>query len=281
MALKILKNKTNVAQGVVHNGKQIILKAKEERAFDDVIASAFIAECSPFVVEVSPDVGAVQTDKEATTMVWIANFTGNPDAPESFKRRKWDGREYVETTVPNDLREPRPLIRFMDLGMQEYTNKDGVLEALNLPKVEVRIDPYKRKEMPKNTAAWFINRDAVQDKYNRGACGLSRPPTPFEPTFDWDLDDMRTYLKLADPNATLGPTEKEAAAARPGDEEAAIQEAKLVCLRRLFFRVANPDYRLPTKREFDEFKAASKSVVEAHVAVAQKPASTQQSAPRR
>jgi len=74
---------------------------------------------------------------------------------------------------------------------------------------------------------------------------------------------VRGYLRLIDPSASVGPSEagvreraaKDPEAIRAGKSgiQAYVDEAKRAALQRVFFRVANPDYHLPTRDEFSEF----------------------------
>lgn len=264
--LKTVKNKTSIAQTIVVNGRPITLREKEERSFVSEVADKFLAECKPYVVEVSDHLGAVQEDKLVRDTVWVANVTGDPDAPPTIKRRKFENKRWGDEEVPNPKAEPLDLVRFIDGGMVEYTTKDGVLEAKNMGKQEIRINAFKRIELPALIANWFLQRDGNQDVPMRGCAIRSRAPSNFEPDMGWDLDQMRRYLKLVDIKADLGPSDQEVndrvlkkhgELLKTNKEEfyelcdIAVFDAKVTCMKRLFMRLVDPRYRLPTKKEFD------------------------------
>ena len=83
MALVTLKNNTGVPQSIVFNGKQIILESNREQDFIQAVADKFVESRSPLVSVVEEDVGGVYEDED-DGLIWIANITGNPDAPESY-----------------------------------------------------------------------------------------------------------------------------------------------------------------------------------------------------
>jgi len=260
-----LKNNTGVPQSIVVKGRQIVLDAKAEGSFDEDIAKKFIENRSPLVsvVEESPDTYADSSD-----MVWVANFTGDEDLPEVINVKQWASGRWVHADVPNPKREPRIVQRFMDLGMQAYTARDGVFEFNNLPKARFRLPPYTRRRFPRNLANWSLQRDSIGDL--RGSIVKSRAPTAFEPDESWSLDDIRGYLRLIDPRAKVGPSQleviekaaKDPEAVRAGDSGtiAYVRDARKTVLRRLFFRVADPRYNLPTREEFNEFMSGESPV---------------------
>ena len=253
-----IKNNTGVPQSVVFKGQQIILDANGQKSFDQEVAEHFLNNRSPLVskVEESPDIYDTGTE-----MVWVANFTGNKELPETISVKQWAGGRWVWAEMPNPLREPIVAERFMDGGMKEYTAKDGAPEAHNLAKIRFRLPPFTRRLFPKNLASWSLHRDAVGDL--RGSIMKSRAPSSFEPTEAWTLDDMRGYLRLIDPAAKVGPSEvdvrsaagKDPEAVRAGESgiQAYVNDAKREMLNRIFFRVADPQYHLPTREEFYEF----------------------------
>tara|TARA_Y100000310_G_scaffold330333_1_gene401785 strand:- start:7 stop:930 length:924 start_codon:yes stop_codon:yes gene_type:complete len=260
-----LRNNTGVPQSIVVKGRQVVLDAKAEGSFDEDIAKKFIENRSPLVsvVEESPDIYADSSD-----MVWIANFTGNEDLPEVINVKQWASGRWVHADVPNPKREARVIERYMDLGMQGYTARDGVFEMNNLPKTRFRLPPYTRRLFPKNLASWSLQRDSIGDL--RGSIVKSRAPTAFEPDESWSLDDVRGYLRLIDPHAKVGPSQleviekaaKDPEAVRAGDSGMAayVRDAKKTVLRRLFFRVADPRYHLPTREEFNEFMSGESPI---------------------
>ena len=253
-----IQNNTGVPQSIVFKGKQIILDASSTGSFDEEVAKKFIESRSPLVsiIEEEPDLF-----DGGTEMVWIANFTGNEDLSETISVKHWSGGRWSRTDIPNPKREARVIERFMDMGMKSYTAKDGVFEGMNLPKTRFRLPAFTRRAFPKNLANWSLKRDALSDL--NGSLVKSRAPTMFEPDESWSLDDARGYLRLIDPSAPVGSSESDVIKKASQDPEAVragesgvmayVTAAKRTVLRRLFFRVADPQYHLPTREEFNEF----------------------------
>lgn len=254
-----IKNNTGVPQSIVFKGRQIILDANEVSSFDSDIAEHFIQNRSPLVEVVPEEVN--QFDLPDNQMIWVANFTGNKDLPETVNVRQWASGRWFRADIPNPIREEVPIKRECDRGMITYTAKDGSIELKNLPKALFYLAPYTRKAFPKNMADWSLKRDAVSDVPR--SIVKSRPPTSFEPNKSWNLDDIRGYLRLIDPTAEVGPSEldvtttaeKDSEALRAGESgiRAYVNAAKKVILQRVFFRVADPQYHLPSREEFTEF----------------------------
>jgi len=270
MALVTLKNNTGVAQNVVFQGKQIILGPHEESDFIQAVADKFIEIRSPLVSVVQEEIGGVYEDTQSE-IVWVANMTGNPDAPDVIKAKLFVNRQWQVVDTDNPKKKARPLVMYCDQGSRYYTAKDGALEALNLPKKEIKIPPYKRRALPAIEAKWWLNRDAVNENHFRGQSIKSRPPTDFEPNAkdidEWSLDDLRAYLKLLDPGAEMGKSNAEVVTYakkvghRKEDEIAAhIEEEKHLAMKRIYFRLVDPQYPVPTKKDFMEFVHGQKVV---------------------
>jgi hypothetical protein len=263
MALVRLRNNTGVAQNIVYDGRQIIMGPHEENDFVQTVADKFLEVRSPLVSLVQDDIGGVY-EEQSPDIVWVANMTGNPDAPDQVKAKLFVNRQWQMVDTDNPNKPPRPLVLHCDMGMREYVAKDGATEALNLGKQEIRIPPYKRRPMPSSKARWWLNRDATGEPHFRRASIKSRAPTTFEPRpeniDDWSLDDLRSYLKLMDPQAELGRSEEQVAREAKKrnhrkDEEirAHIEEEKNLTVKRLYFRLVDPRYPIPTRRDFEEF----------------------------
>ena len=267
MAVKLrhLKNQTSVAQAFVYEGHQIILGPGEEKVFLNDLAKAFLEASAPFVKEVEIDkVGSVYSEKDDQKTVWVANMTGDPDASAETSTKAFINKKWTDSIRPNPKLKDITIKREMGGGQLGFDLPDNEYGSINLPPVEITLPPYQRRELPTAIAMWFLNRDATQEPGMVGSAILSRPRSNFEPDSSWDLDDMRAYLRLCDPIAVLGDSEDTVVvkAKQANDNaEIAVHLAKLACLKRLHFRMANPVYRLPTKREFEDFRKNFNDVV--------------------
>jgi hypothetical protein len=270
MALVTLKNNTGVPQSIVFNGKQIILDANQEKDFIQVVADKFVEMRSPLVSAVEEDIGGIY-EEEDDGLVWIANVTGNPDAPDKVMAKVYVDRRWQMVEVDNPKKEPRMLANKFDMGMKSYIAKDGAVEALNLPKKNIELPAFKRRALPSHEAKWWLNRDAIAEPAIRGCSIKSRPPTEFEPNpknvDDWSLDDLRAYLKLMDPGAEMGRSEssvvseaKKRGHRKPEEISAHIEEEKYLITKRIYFRLVDPQYAIPTKSQFLEFVHGQKEV---------------------
>lgn len=257
-----LRNLTSVEQSIFVDNRRIVLEPGAEKDFERAVAEQFLALCDGLVeiVEEVVDIGSVKGEDPDMGIMWLANMTGDPDAPKTIKRKKRTGRgefEYVD--VPNPKAEAIDIEREMDMGQVEYETQDGPL-ADNMPKKLVTLPKYSRKAFPKEVGKWMLDRDAAAgwiSAYHRGRVIESRPKSGFEPDRSWRLDDMRCYLRMLDREVDIGPSEEavlEKAVASNEDPDAALLSARNLCLKRLHFRLAKREVRAISKVEFDAYK---------------------------
>lgn len=259
--LKTIRNTSTVAQSIVFKGQQFTLSPHDEQTYEIDVADKFLEFCSPVVVDVSADsMGSMYAPELIAKTVWLANVTGNPDSPSTVTVTKYMKNGSLRTekvSMPNPNHEPRSLSWELKGGHKQYTAQDGGLVQLSLTPRMLTIPPFKRRPFASEEAEFFMANDAMTEV--RGAAIRSRAPSDFEPDMTWKLAEMRAFLRLTDPQADIGPDDKMLAeqAAREGwDEKKANEElrkAKQMVMRRLYFRLVDPKYRLPTRKEFNEF----------------------------
>ena len=97
-----LRNNTGVPQSIVFKGRQIILDANSDGAYDEDIAKKFVENRSPLVSVVEE---VADTYSDSSEMVWIANFTGNEDLPETVNVKQWASGRWA--SWPKNLGKPR------------------------------------------------------------------------------------------------------------------------------------------------------------------------------
>ena len=252
MQLKKIKNFTAVAQSIVVDGNQIVLDGNTERFFPVEIANEFLAECGHQVREVN----IAQLYKEASSdkLVYLANMTGDPDASTSVKVKDVVSKgKWGMVDRENPLKTARDLVFQMKGPQQEYQGPEG-LEGLNVGPTIYNIPRYQRRAFPVHIARWILTRDARCEQHYRNQVIESRP-VEWAPDSDWDLDDIRLFLQLCDPSVNLGPSESELTEtyATLGEDEQLVKlyEAKELALQRVHFRISNPQYSLPKKKQFD------------------------------
>src|SRR3990167_6265009 len=173
--LKKLRNNTSIAQSVVVKGKQIILNPREEKLFYSEVAQVFIDRCGAAVSVVQAP-ASVLAPTVQSTMVYLANMTGNPAAPEKVKIKAIKDKRWFDMDVPNPVKQPRDVVLKMQGGQREYTDKDGIEAATNDFPFFVVLPPYTRRKVNKDFANWAIRRDNNCEVTSRGAVIISREP---------------------------------------------------------------------------------------------------------
>ena len=263
MEIKTIRNNTLYEQFAVVKGKHWVLPPRtdtnSEQNVPAEVAEEFLKKCQGLVSEVK--IGG-EFRAEGSEDIWIANVTGNPDAPDNVKVKdkysKRDGGWQTEL-VPNPKKDPIVVSRTMQGAMKEVMGADGTLEAENQLPITISVPPFQRIKLPKAQANWFLKRDARQAPTMKGCVIKSRAPSNFEPDMSWDLDDMRMYMKLVNSKADVGECEKDILVHKVNgkpkkDGEMVLFRARQTMLKRLYFYLVDPKVTLPTKREFEEYK---------------------------
>lgn len=271
-----LYNQSPSDASVFVNGKRLFLHAFSEGIFDEEVAHAFM-HYNPGIVVEAPDLTnlTAETVTKPTT-VWVANMTGNPDAPSKMRIKQLVNKRWSETEVDNPAKAPRKLVERMAGTWVEKTDARGELTAGRKPWKRVEVPPYKRVEMTEVAGRWFLNRVAMARFGHNPAAGerlvfaiKARPPGAFEPDASWDLDELRAYFRYIEPTAKLPASEADIRARgaksnmREDEIEFAIGREKRELMKRLFFRVVNPKGpRLPSREEFMQFLGAEAAPAE-------------------
>jgi len=209
---------------------------------------------------------------------YIANMTGDPDAPETVGeyfnlRTQKQEKEMNDNKQPqvlryrlgrfNGLKEPGTW-RFRGANGWQYNDKPV---QVTLPGKLVTIAPYSRKKVTLEQMETILAGDRDSPSNLQGKVIISRLPSDFEPNFDdpfWTLDAMRTWLELVPGSGdkpmgrdVIGPSEAEIRAQYAvGDDdedeaEIAVNTARFDMWTRCYFRSADPRFKLPTKKDFD------------------------------
>jgi hypothetical protein len=262
-ALKTIKNTSGVPQSIVFKGQQFVLERYDEQTYEALIADLFLDKCGPIVVDTTDNMGDTYAPDFKRDTVWVANVTGDPDCPAEVEKTHVDKdtRRWKRSMVTNPNTVARALSREIRGGQRQYTAKDGGLVNETVPARVIEIPPYRRRPLPTHQAEWFLNRDASSE--SPGAAIKSTAPGDFEPEQSWSVDRLRAYLQYLEPSAgargILGPSEddlaKQVKEKKMGSTEAKelIRQTKQMLLKRLYFKVANPLYRKPTRIEFEEY----------------------------
>jgi hypothetical protein len=269
-----LQNTSHAPQSIMYRGERLFLNPGEVMRYDEGIAKKFLEKCAP-AVSVVDDSTSASFDNYMGPVKWLANVTGNPALPEELVKIKrvrphvGAPMQDMEVRVPNPLRKPVSLSRSAEGAQVEYIDSWGQYAAWNRGKQVIRLDPYERRPFPLGVADWFLNRQNLSGM--PGACIESRPPTSFEPSLSWKLENIRMYLKFIQPGADLGPTEEEVIKNTKklkgrkfsqDDADMAVNGAVRELFGRVWPMLCDPAYRLPSLEEFEEFLVSQAPIVE-------------------
>jgi hypothetical protein len=248
--LVTVQNLSSRPKSIVYQGKQITIGPSTNETYQKEVADRFLSTHVGTVVNVEAGLSQDVGDVTGVDTMWVANITGDPDAPDMVTGEPYMNKqgEKVIPQFPNPRKNAMVVKRPYDLGQQPYIEKDGSESALNLAKIMVVIPPLGRRQLSKDIGEWMLNRDRITDPGARGRLMKSRAPSSFEPDMTWPLDEMRIYIKLCDASKEVGASEA-TITAEGGDVDA----AKRTLWPRLFMLLVNPEVRLPTRQEFNEY----------------------------
>jgi hypothetical protein len=212
-------------------------------------------------------VGGIQKDAKViqNENIWIANMTGNPEAPKKVTVKHYDAKtkRWLPTEIPNPLAEPCEVIRSMGGGMKEYIDKAGNVMARNLAPTKYVIDPFQRIEVPKNVGQWMLNRNASST--GKGSILRSRAPTELDSAIHgWPIEKIEALVKYVDPMCRkVANTREKMLSVYKGKNKLSDQELELklfnekeAWVKRAHFRLADPKYDLPTLFVFEQWYAS-------------------------
>lgn len=228
--------------------------------------------------------GESYMEREVQQSFWIANMTGDPDAPAMFTETFQEGVEGKsrQVEIRNEMREPRTYKTRMGRfhGIKEpgtfwCRQSDRTMGwnvtamQVTLPGKIVVIPPYSRIEVNQSQFETLLMLDREQPQHKRGQLIGSRAPSDFEPNLEdpfWTLDNLRTWIEAVpgtddkEPGAmVMGPSEAELRAeypdVSPTDWSLLLHDARLTVWKRCKLRCLDPQFNIPTKDEFNLAKA--------------------------
>lgn len=253
MSTKIIKNTTPITQFIFWKQGRYEIKPGEDQAFAEEVANKFLVDLAGKVVLLASesDFSGFEEVIEKPTWVYLANMTGNPDASTTTRAMRYDKqlKEDRWTEIPNPVKQPRDLTWIRDMGQVAAVDQWGKDFFQNQPPRLLRLPVYKRMRFSAEDADYIL----MQESHNRGgeyggAVVRSRE-VKFCPHVDWDLDDMRIFLEMLDPNVPLPAAKADLVST---DQEA---KEKYLCLQRIHFRISDPDFPLIAEEDFKAEKA--------------------------
>ena len=262
-----VRNTGRVEQYVIVDGRRHALSPHQIRVLEEPIARAFLERCSPHVVR-ETGINSVEDDRPRGDLVYLYNLSGNPDLPAQIEVVDVQKGLSVRRMIDNPLRTGTPVFRELS-GSETPTVVKGENTTRRNPPRRITIFPWTRKGFEKGEAQWMLNREAGRSATQR-SLARSRPPSGFEPNDSWSLNDLIAYAHIVDPKCPLVATEEKiialfsAGSTKLADAvgfevkgkglDRITDEASQLMLQRLFFRVANPDYRLPSREDFEQVR---------------------------
>lgn len=203
--------------------------------------------------------------------VWVANMTGNPDAPDTVVGYRVNGNGVSEYghQEPNPNKEART-IYIQGVGRYDEDHIDpmsGVYLKKTWPGREVTLEPYTQIEVSAPEANAFMASDFSMPDSHRGAVVVSEDISNlFHPEISWDLDTRRAYLEMLPEDGenfpagrkVLGPSEAEIraqgaeAGLSPREIAQNLDKAKQDCWKRIVLRLFRPNIKKPTQKQFEQ-----------------------------
>jgi hypothetical protein len=197
--------------------------------------------------------------------VWVANMTGNPDAPDLVPGFNRDAQ--FGDLEPNPNKKARTLyLQGVGRYDEEIRSEGGIIIKKTWPGREVSLEPFTQIEVTAGEAHAFLNMDATMPDGHRGSCIRSEDISNiFQPEISWDLDTRRAYLEMLPEDGELfpagkkvmGPSEGELRESlvgqMPRQVAEALDAAKRACWERIVLRLFRPSIRKPTQRQFEQF----------------------------
>jgi len=268
-----LQNLTERPLPVVYKGRSMTIPPKGTiTETKDFIAFAK-GKFGNFVAELTEQTTVSYVEPVPDTDLYIANMTGDPDAPLSFVvARKKNKKTNLFEDIIEDNENLAAQVLEESLG-QRHVNYEGSLAmgggettftqigTNTVTKLgrTIRILPFQRVKVPRELGYELLKRDAQRPHQQRGKVIRARAPEEFEPKMSWSNEQKRAWLELADSSfrnnpSSLGPTDDEVRATNPDEEVAAAliaaQGHKLYarCFMRMVPDNGNP---LPTARDFE------------------------------
>lgn len=255
MELVTLRNMTSRALPGFVDGAEYTLAPKGEDSFFPDVARELAAQWGNLVVQVAEMDGADADIKpKKPDFIYVANMTGDPDAPPEVEvsghvTNPTTGLKVARKEL-NPKASPRSVSALYVPSQSSLRTRHGQSVGFQALKQRVVVPPYKRVRLPYEKAQLILGRDRRRHVNLSGLVIEAREPTNWEADPSWDLDDLRCYLRMMDHEVDVGPSEKEV-----GADKRAIEVAKRNVWKRVFLRMVNRDFPLPTKQNFEAIRA--------------------------
>ena len=210
--------------------------------------------------------------------VWLANVTGNPDAPREIvhgyvKQGPEQGKAIMGS---NPDVEPHTVSVqcYAGGGQISKPGPDGQYNCVSGRKKLFFIRPFECKEFPWTIAEQFLGREANKTIDQPPAIVKARDLRELEmaPSMKMELNELRYLHTLMHPEGLHGPNEQQVRDSIEDDDDAdlAVYKAKYELWKRCFILAVDPN-ALPIKRkQYEQFVAKQLKQEAAQAAKAKK-----------
>lgn len=263
-----VRNTSRVEQYVIIDGRRHAVAPYQIKVFDADIATAFLERCAPHCIS-EGGINSIDEDQPFGERVWLYNLSGNPDVPQEITIEEYEKGKQVKRSIPNPQFEGRVIGHKLG-GGEKIVSVRGEVTSLRYPPRQLMLYPWTRKAFEKEHAEFFLKRENEHAISHRLAV-RSRAPSGFEPNDSWELNDLVLYAKTVDSKCIITPTTQTIEAWHKAGRRddltdrlgfdctvlpafSVINQATGLMMRRIFFRVANPLYPLPSRSDFESIK---------------------------
>lgn len=282
-----LENVTGNEQKVYDDNGQIhFILPYSSKLLRPSIAEQFKRERGGWVQKALPT--SLPPLRPGETPMWIANVTGSPFIPKTFKnkvvKREKTAAGVVTTEIdeeiPNQAAVAATLKWSLDVGQGldpygRFQPVPGQRSDFNVLPYPMSLKPRTRRIVSTLVGRWILEQDTIGGPEMSGKVIECREPTSFEPTMQWPLNHILFYAQMVD---EPGFSNKIAAEiVKECDKDSATRASVLAIsqvmadpelhevvkdklLDRLFYRLVDRRFALPTQKAFEiAFENAKKS----------------------
>ena len=251
------------------------------KAWKDDVAQLFLSQRASYVRVVHE--GEIPRVLMNERVMWIANMTGCPFYPREFEITVIEKDLPVLKKIPNKNAVAQKLKWTINVGQGDdpYGRVPEIITSspardFNLPPIQLTLRVRQRVPVGHKIGQFIMQRDALEGDMGHGQVMECRPPTSFEPTMQWDLPKIIFYARMVcdsdferdyiverfKVNNPDKHSRGEPALVDVMGNPAWCEGVKDDLLARLFYRIVDPAYGLPTEvaftRHFEESMNAHK-----------------------
>lgn len=266
-SVSTIRNTLNKEISVLWNGKRVLLKPFEEITVAGAIAQRFVEIHGHVIEKMDPEelFGSVSEEQKPAT-IWIANATGNPDAPDEVTVSAYDKekQDWLPKVIKNRFKQPLPANYLMKGAEEIFIDEDGGRSSRLHAQQSINIPAYKIAEVPYHFGQFILRRAFNSSIAGHTKVIKSREMPAWRPVIAWSIEDLRVYLSLCKTvdfreTKKYGETTPQLKVRYKGEQfDARVYQAKIDLLKHIFFCLIDPKVQLPTREDFEAAKSDPK-----------------------